>query len=91
MECFVARPPIFNARQEVVSYELALLGQKGRFQRSYRLVLACEDGNWAEFARLAAILRLEEPRAAQLFRQSVEWTDQVLQVEASGGAQRQSA
>lgn len=54
-----------------------LLGQGGRLQAIYELMLAQEAGNWAAAQRFASELRVSESELGELWWQAMPWARQV--------------
>jgi c-di-GMP-related signal transduction protein len=57
--------------------KVALLGKEGKYRDIFELVASYHNGNWEEFSRYAKRLSIDEARMPQLYKDSVDWADQI--------------
>jgi len=66
----------------------ALLGAKGKYRDIFELVASYHNGDWEEFSRYAKKLSIDEAGMPQLYRESVDWADQIASLKRKPRANR---
>ncbi|WP_346353996.1 EAL and HDOD domain-containing protein [Azotosporobacter soli] len=58
----------------------ALLGQDNMFRRIFKLIVAYEQADWENFFDYTKELQLDDGEMPDLYRQAVEWADEVIRL-----------
>lgn len=85
LDALVGRPLEELLNEVAVPDEVrdALLGSSNHLNEVYRLVLAYERGDWEAVTALAQSLSLDENLLPELYKQSVQWVNQIMMPESS--------